>query len=145
MMVLPDQLYSKLKKGLACVMATVGADEFPHIGFAWAAARDSNTIWFAVDTHSRARANIQRTRKAALEIVAPGNLLYLVQGDCAIVKEDIDAPPLAMSIAEMQVRDVRDQSWAGVQVAPLAFRFEGKGADKFIAAEKKALAALIAE
>ncbi len=141
---LPQKFFGALEKGLPCLMATQGADDFPHVGFAWAAARDAHTIWFSVDQDSRALANLKRTGKAALEFLAPGNLIFMAQGECRIVQDDLDAAPLRMSIAEMQVRDVRDQNWAGVQLTPLGFRFEGQGAEVFRAAEKKTLAALTA-
>jgi len=141
-MLLPEPLYTKLKDGLTCLLATTGDDGYPHVGFAWAAARDEQTIWFTVDLDSRTLANLEQSGRAALQFVAEGNLIYLVKGPCIIAQSKLDAPPLTMGIWEMQVAEVRDQGWAGVQVAPLSYRFEGRGAEKFQAAERKAIAAL---
>ena len=136
-----EPLLSKLTEGLACLLVTRGEDEYPHVGFAWAAARDDETVWFTVDLGSRTLANLERTGRASLEFIA-GDLLCLAKGPCIIAQSKLDAPPLTMCIWEMQVSEVRDQAWAGVQVAPLEYRFEGRGAEALQAAEQKALAAL---
>ncbi len=139
---LSEPFYSKLHDGLTCLLATLGEDGYPHVGFAWAAARDTQTIWFTVDLGSHTLANLQRTHQAALQFIAEDNLAFLVKGTVGIAQEKLDAPPLTMCIWEMLVEEVRDQRWAGVQVAPLAYQFEGRGAEKFQEAEQKALATL---
>jgi hypothetical protein len=139
---LPESLYTKLRDGLTCLLATTGEDGYPHIGFAWAAARDPQTVWFTVDLGSRTLANLQRTHQAALQFIAEGNLIFLVKGSVGIVRETLDAPPLTMCIWELMVEEVRDQRWAGVQVTPLGYRFEGRGAEKLQEAERKAIQAI---
>ncbi len=142
---LTEPLLSKLKEGVTCLVVTTGEDEYPHVGFAWAAARDEQTVWFSVDLNSRTLANLERSGRAALQVIAPGNLIFLAKGPCIIAQSKLDAPPLTMCIWEMQVMEVRDQKWAGVQVAPLDYHFEGRGAESLQTAEAKALAALRGE
>ncbi len=139
---LTEPLYSKLQQGLTCLLATTAADGYSHVGFAWAAARDEQTIWFTVDLGSNTLANLERAGKATLQFIAEGNLIFLVKGPAIIAQPKLNAPPFTMCVWEMSVEVVRDQSWASVQVNPLAYRFEGRGAEKFQAAERAALDAI---
>lgn len=125
---LPAASLRRLRRGLPAVLVTVGTDGWGHAVMTWAAAPAAARIRFGVDAQTRTLANLRRTRRAALQITGPGNLLLLVKGRAHRVRGRIRAAPFAMELWELAVREVKDQTFPGVVVTPLAYRWTGRGA-----------------
>jgi hypothetical protein len=94
----------------------------------WAAAPGEGRIRFGVDASTHTLANLRRTRRAVLQIAGPDNLLLLVKGPARQLRERIRAAPFPMALWELAVREVKDQTFPGVVVVPLAYRWIGRGA-----------------
>ncbi|MEE1550039.1 MAG: pyridoxamine 5'-phosphate oxidase family protein [Nitrospinaceae bacterium] len=112
-----------LGRGIPALLLTVGADGFPNTAYTWVAAPDAQRGRFGVDHGSGTRANLKRNTKAALHIAGPEDLLFLVKGLAKQIEECIEAAPFRISMMEMSVSEVKDQSWAGVTVEPICFQW----------------------
>lgn len=131
---LPDALLAWLKGGAPAVLLTAGADGYVSTAFTWAAAVDARRIRFGVDDGSSSLNNIRRGGQAALQLMGPNNLAFLVKGTAQRLKDRVAAAaPAPMMLFELQVAGAKDQAWPGVTVSPLAFEWP---ADKRAALEK---------
>ncbi len=126
--VLPARAVRALGAGLPAVLVTVGRDGLGHAVMTWAAAPGPRRIRFGVDAQTRTLANLRRTGRAVLQIVGPDNLLLLVKGRARQVRERIRAAAFPMELWELAVHEVKDQTFPGVVVAPLTYRWVGRGA-----------------
>ena len=129
---LPDRLLAHLRAGAPALLLTVGEDGFPNAAYTWAAAPDARRVRFGADHGSATLANLQRDGqapnwgyrgRAALEIVGPGNLVFLVKGAARPLKDRIAAAPFRIMLMEIAVAEVKDQAWPSVTVAPLAYEW----------------------
>ena len=120
---LPEKLLAWLHSGGPALLLTVGEDGFPNVAYTWAAAPGARRVRFGADHGSATLANVQRDGRAALQIVGPGNLVFLVKGAVRRLKERIAAAPFRIALMEMAVTECKDQSWPGVTVAPLAYEW----------------------
>ncbi len=118
---LPGRLLNALRSGCPALLLTVGADGLPASAFTWAAAPDATRLRFAADQGTATLANLQREKRAALQIIAPDNLVYLVKGETTLLAPRIAAAPFDVALMEMRVREVKDQSWPGVAVRALGY------------------------
>ena len=139
---MPERLLAFLRQGAPVLLATYGEDGWPSIVMTWAAARDDRTVRFGVDTGSATEANILREGKATLQVIGPDNILFLIKGTVRKVKDQIEAAPFPIGMAEMSVTEVKDQSWPGVVVAPLTYQWEGEQREAMAAMEQAVLAEL---
>lgn len=137
---LPDVLLAALREGHAALLLTPGADGFPAAAFTWAVALDAGTVRFGADHGSSALANLEREGRASLQVLADG-LSFLLKGRAAPVKPSIDAArQLGVALWEMIVAEVRDQSWPGVRVGPLAYEWAPERRDQMLALERAVFA-----
>ncbi|MCZ7568344.1 MAG: pyridoxamine 5'-phosphate oxidase family protein [Ardenticatenaceae bacterium] len=139
---LSARLLARLYTGMPALLLTVGADGFAHAAYTWAAAPDAQRIRFGADRGSVTIANLQRDGRAALQIVGPADVLFLVKGSVQIVRERIVAAPFPIALVEMTVSEVRDQAWPGVTVAPLAYEWPEDQRDAMRAMEQAVYAEL---
>lgn len=77
---LPPVLLQILRQGCPALLLTVGPDGFPHTAFTWAVAVDTAHLRFAADHGSVTLTNLERESRAALQIIGPDNLIFLVKG-----------------------------------------------------------------
>ncbi|MBM4422281.1 MAG: hypothetical protein FJ030_02680 [Chloroflexi bacterium] len=133
---LPDRLLAALRAGTPALLLTVNDDGFANAAHTWAAAPDSRRIRFGADHGSVSLANLQREERASLQIMAAGNLAYLVKGAARTLKERIAAAPFRIALIEMAVSEVKDQSWPGVTVAPLAYEWPDDKREAMLAMEQ---------
>ena len=138
---LPDRLAHLLQRGTPAILATYGNDGWPNAVMTWAVSGDPRHVRFGVDLESATLANIQREGKASLQIIGPDDVLFLIKGIAHMIKERIDALPAPhlMCIMEMIPHSVKGQSWLGVEVTPLAYRWVGREAERMTEAERIAL------
>ena len=104
-------------------MLTVGADGFPNVAYTWAAAPDAYRLRFSADHGSGTLKNLKRNGQSSLHFAAGDDTLYLVKGQSRMIKERIEAAPFGISMMELSISDLKDQSWSGVTVEPLSYRW----------------------
>lgn len=139
---LPERAVQALGEGCPAVLVTVGADGWGHAVMTWAVALDAGRVRFAADHGTATLANLERTGRAALQVIAAADVLVLIKGEARQVRARIEAAPFAMAAWELAVQEVRDQSFAGVRVRPLAFEWTGPEAEALREVERRVLAEL---
>ncbi|MDQ7857701.1 MAG: pyridoxamine 5'-phosphate oxidase family protein [Armatimonadota bacterium] len=139
---LPVRAVAAMQDGCPAVLVTVGADGWGHAVMTWALALDAGHVRFAADHGTVTLANLERTGRAALQVIAAADVLVLVKGEARQVRARIAAAPFAMAAWELVVREVRDQTFAGVTVTPLAFEWTGPRAAALREVERRVLAEL---
>jgi hypothetical protein len=117
-------------------MLTTGADGIPATAYTWALALDFVTLRFAADHGSATVANLERESRAALQIISPGNLIFLIKGVSAPVKPSIEAASFKMALMALSVHEVKDQSWPGVIVQPLGYQWSPEQREAMLAMEQ---------
>lgn len=120
---LPLVLLQILRQGCPAQLLTVGLDGFPHTAFTWVVALDAAHLRFAADYGSITLTNLERESRAALQIIGPDNLIFLVKGATRLVKPQIEAAPFRVAMMALVVSEVKDQSWPGVRVQPLGYEW----------------------
>ncbi len=119
---LPPPLAHYLAQGAPALLLTAGADGYATSMYTWAVGLDSKRVRFAVDADSSGLANLRRSGLASLHIIGPGGLEFLVKGIARPLKDRLEAAGDAvMLVYEMAVVGAKDQSWPGVESAPLRY------------------------
>ena len=137
---LPEKLQSYLAPGAAGVLVTAGDDGYASTSYTWVVALDDKRVRFIVDNGGTTQTNLERTGKAALHIIGPENLLYLVKGEAKKVKDRVAAAePASIQLFEMEVMGARDQSWPGVSISAMHFEWS---ADKRESLQRMELAVI---
>jgi len=132
---LPDSLLNLLRNGCPALLLTIGDDGFPATAYTWIVALTPTTIRFGADHGSATLANLEREQRASLQIIAPGNLIFLVKGSASQLKAQIEATPFKMAMMALEVREVKDQSWPGVSVQPLGYEWPLEQREAMVAME----------
>lgn len=134
---LPSDVFDYLNSGALGIVMTVGEDGYPTDAFTWVAAVDRKRIRFGADHGSKTLNNLNRDGRAAVQIIGPENMVFLIKGECRQVKEHIAAAmPLEIAMWEMNVVGARDQSWPGASPLPLAVQWSGQDRGKLIRMEQ---------
>lgn len=133
---LPGPLLSLLQAGCPALLLTSGADGWPHTAYTWLLALEAGVIRFAADQGSTTLANLEREPRASLQIIAQGNFVFLIKGTVRQVKPQIQAAPFKMAMMALEVTEVKDQSWPGVRVQPLAYEWAPDQREKMLVIER---------
>ena len=122
---MPDRLVNHLNPGAPALLLTAGSDGYPSSAYTWAVALNEKCVRFAVDAEGTALTNLNHSGLAGLHIIGPDNLAYLVKGSAKQVKEKIEAVSGGgeMSLWEMELIGVRDQSFPGVTPKPFTYEW----------------------
>lgn len=120
---LPPALFEFLAQGQSGILLTTGSDGYPNSAFTWLVATDSRTVQFVADIGSATLDNLLRDSLAAIQVLGIGNLTFLIKGKARVVKPELGSHTIRLAQMELAVDQVKDQSWAGVQVAPLSFEW----------------------
>lgn len=121
-MVLPPRLFQFLHHGAQGLLVTVGPDGWPHVAFSWIGSPEPARVRVIADEGSTTLANLMANAIAAAQVIGPDNLLYLVKGVASLPHGERKMPDgLRVVLAELAVREVKDQSWSPVEVAPLRY------------------------
>ncbi|MFQ5408158.1 MAG: pyridoxamine 5'-phosphate oxidase family protein [Anaerolineales bacterium] len=139
---LPDKLHTWLRNGAPALLLTTGADGYPNAAYTWAAARDAEHVRCGVDHGSTTLANLERDRRAALQVIGPNDLLFIITGAAQVVRAHIEAASFQIAMVEMAVNTVKDQSWPGVTVQPLAYEWPAEQRAELQAMEQAVYAEL---
>jgi hypothetical protein len=103
-----------LRNGQPCVLATVDAMGAAYTTFVgWVTAHDDHSVCLALDTRGIALRNLQRTPLAALEILAPDQILG-IRGTAGIDHRPIAACPFPSVAVKIDVIEVRDHTGPGI-------------------------------
>ncbi len=133
---LPGPLLNLLQTGCPALLLTTGTDGWPHTAYTWLVALEATTIRFAADQGSTTLANLERAQQASLQIIAQGNFVFLIKGTVRQVKPQIEAAPFKIAMMALQIAEVKDQSWPGVSVQPLAYEWAPDQRQKMLAMER---------
>jgi hypothetical protein len=137
---LPERAVGMLREGRPAVLVTVGPDGWGHAVMTWVVALGAGRLRFGADHGTATLANLERTGRAALQVIAEDGLLILVKGMARQVRDRIEAAPFAMAMWELGITEVKDQTFPGVVVAPLTFEWTGPRAAGLREVERKVLA-----
>ncbi len=121
---LPERLVGFLRPGAPGLLLSCGADGYPSSAYTWVMVIDAKRLRFGVDHGGSAMANIERSGQASLQIIGPGNVVFLIKGSARKVKERIAAAePASIALYEMAVFGAKDQSWPGVSTTALCYEW----------------------
>ena len=121
---LPEKQFGYLRPGAPGLMLPAGADGYATSAFTWILSLDAGRLRFAVDEGGSTMANLQRSGQAALQIIGPGDISFLVKGRARQLKPKLDgAAPYVIQLWEMEVIGAKDQSWPGVSTSALAYEW----------------------
>jgi Pyridoxamine 5'-phosphate oxidase len=121
---LPERLLNYLHAGAPALLLTTGEDGFPNTAYTWALALDARRLRFAADLGSATLANLLRTQRAALQVIGPDNLVFIIKGPARQIKERIAATPLSVTMMELDVVAAKDQAWPQAAVTPLRYEWK---------------------
>lgn len=133
---LAEPLHQALQRGCPALLLTQGGDGFPASAFTWALAPDRTTVRFGADHGSATLTNLEREKRASLQVIAPGDLVFLIKGTVSVVKPRIEAAPFAIALLALGVTEVKDQSWPGVRVRPLSYEWAEEERERMLAMER---------
>jgi hypothetical protein len=121
---MPSELAATLAKGGPAMLLTVGSDEYPASAYTWALAAGTRAVRFIADQGSTALTNLERVGRAALHVSISGGLLFLIKGDATLLDASMKAGGrLGLTLWELQVVEVKDQSWGPVRVSALTYEW----------------------
>lgn len=121
---LPANLLGYLKPGAPGLLLTTGADDYASSAYTWIVATDDRHLRFGVDEGGSAMTNLRRSGQAALQIIGPDDISFLVKGKAKEIKGRIDAAaPNVIALWEVEVMGARDQTWRGVKTTALMYEW----------------------
>ncbi len=133
---MPEKLVAYLRPGAPGLLLTAGADGYATSAFTWILSLDAGRLRFAVDEGGSTMANLQRSGQAALQIIGPGDISFLVKGRARQLKPKLDgAAPYVIQLWEMEVIGAKDQSWPGVSTSALAYEWPAEQREAMLAME----------
>lgn len=131
----PSELQEFLAAGCPALLLSVDEQGYPHTAFTWARIRDDGRLYFAVDVGSGTQRNLNATANAAIQIIGPGNLVYLVKGKAACMNPLMSIAELKLALFELQAEQVKNQAWPGTVVAPFSYQWCGPRSESMRALE----------
>jgi len=134
---MPEKLVGYLRPGAPGLLLTAGADGYATSAFTWIVALEGGRARFAVDEGGSTLANLLRIGQAALQIIGPGDISFLVKGRARQIKPKLDgAAPYVIQLWEMEVIGAKDQSWPGVATSALAYEWPAGQREAMLAMER---------
>ncbi|OHC72050.1 MAG: hypothetical protein A3H93_06635 [Rhodocyclales bacterium RIFCSPLOWO2_02_FULL_63_24] len=135
--VLAPRLIDYLRPGAPALMLTTGADGYAGSAFTWVVAIDAARLRFGVDLGSSAMANLQRSGQVAIQVIGPGDISFLIKGKARQLKNRIEAAaPAAVTLWEMNVATLKDQSWPGVATTALSYEWPAQQREAMLRMEQ---------
>ena len=95
-----------------------------------------NRLRFGADIGSTTLANLERGGLASVQIINEEGQPYLVKGNAFMAGPMIQSTPFKIALMEMEIVKVRDQSWIGVNVSPLAYDWAPADRDQMLEMEQ---------
>ncbi len=120
---MPDDLFQVLQTGVPAILLTVDENGYAHTAFTFAAARQPNVVAVLVDDGSHTLANIERTGTASVQVLAPGNRVYLLKGTVRVSSTRLTSSPVPSRRGEIELVSVKNQAWPEIAVSPLSYEY----------------------
>ena len=144
--ILAPRLIDYLRTGAPALMLTTGTDGYASSAYAWVVAIDATRLRFAVDLGSSSLDNLRRSGQAAIQIIGPGDVSFLVKGKACQIKDRIEAAaPAPVTLWQMDVVAVKDQSWPGVATTALSYEWPAGQREAMLGMEQAIYAVMRAE
>ena len=118
------------------MLLTIDSEGYPHTAFTWIVATSHQQLRFGADQGSTTLANIERSSLASVQIILDEGQPYLIKGRVTTLSPRIKSAPFEMALMEMEITEVRDQSWIGVSVRALDYEWAPKEREKMIEVEQ---------
>ncbi len=138
-------LVDAMREGAPVFLLTNGADGFPNAALTYALALDARRVRFCIDINTTTYRNLERDAHVGLQIVGAENRVCLVNGAARLVRAQLESKWSPAALFELQVSRVKDQSWRGVAVAPLAYEWDEAERAKCRAMEARLFAEMRAD
>src|SRR6516164_8337900 len=108
-----DRLARRYRTGCGLLL-TVGPDGCPHAAFTWIGLGAGGRGRAVADSPSTSLTNVQANSRAALQIIGPDNLLFLLKGTATVAAYHEFSPALRFALLDVHITEVKDQSWPAV-------------------------------
>ena len=118
------------------MLLTIDSEGYPHTAFTWIVATSLQQLRFGADQGSTTLANIGRSSLASVQIILDEGQPYLIKGGVTTLSPRIKSAPFEMALMEMEITEVRDQSWIGVSVRAFDYEWAPKEREKMIEVEQ---------
>ena len=118
------------------LLLTIDDAGFPHSSFTWVVATSPDRLLFGADHGGTTLANIERSGLASVQIIIDEGQPYLIKGNVTTVSSLIQSAPFELALLEMEILEVRDQSWIGVSVRPFDYEWAPEEREKMLEVEQ---------
>jgi hypothetical protein len=117
---LTKPLFDSLQSERFALLSTIDSETgSPMIrAISWLYAKDTHTIFFAIDNRSEMVRNIQSNAKVVLNVVALEST-YSISGEAIIIQDPIDEIPLKLSLIRLEIREVKDAMFYGSKITTI--------------------------
>ena len=132
---LTDAQFQTLQQGCAGLLVTVGEDRFPTTAFVWTVAASRKKVRFGTEGGATL-ANLERERKASLQIIGAQNQIFLIKGNTSLAKPRLEAVPFESAMMSLEVAEVRDQTWPEVYVRELSYEWTSDRREEWLGIEQ---------
>lgn len=132
---LTDAQFQTLQRGCAGLLVTVGEDRFPTTAFVWTVAASRKKVRFGTEG-SATLANLERERKASLQVIGAQNRIFLIKGNTSLAKPRLEAVPFESTMMSLEVAEVRDQTWPEVYMRELSYEWTSDRREEWLGIEQ---------
>ena len=132
---LTDAQFQTLQRGCAGLLVTVGEDSFPTTAFVWTVAASRTKVRFGTEGGATL-ANLERERKASLQVIGAENRIFLIKGNTSLAKPRLEAVPFESAMISLEVAEVRDQTWPEVYVRELSYEWTSDRREEWLGIEQ---------
>ncbi|MFQ5922494.1 MAG: hypothetical protein ACE5M4_06585 [Anaerolineales bacterium] len=122
--------------GIPGLLLTIDSEGFPHSSFTWVVATSPDRLRFGADHGGTTLANIERSGIASVQIITDEGQPYLIKGSVIMASSLIQSAPFKVALMEMEILEVRDQSWIGVSVRPFDYDWAPEEREKMLEVEQ---------
>ncbi|GMR10322.1 MAG: hypothetical protein BMS9Abin28_1143 [Anaerolineae bacterium] len=122
--------------GIPGLLLTIDDEGFPHSSFTWVVATSPDRLRFGADHGGMTLANIKRAGLASVQIIVDEGQPYLIKGNVTMASLLIQSAPFEVALMEMEILEVRDQSWIGVSVRPFDYDWAPEEREKMLEVEQ---------
>ncbi len=118
------------------MLLTIDDEGFPHSSFTWVVAISPERLRFGADHGGATLANLERSGLASVQIIVDEGQPYLIKGSVTMASLLIQSAPFEVALMEMEILEVRDQSWIGVSVRPFDYEWAPEKRAKMLEVER---------
>jgi len=128
--------------GAPGMLLTIDGEGYAHTAFTWLVATSQEQLRFGADQGSTTIANINRSGMASVQIIIEEGQPYLIKGTVVMLSPVIRSAPFEMALMQLEIVEVRDQSWIGVSVRALDYEWAPKERQNMLQVEQAVYAEL---